>query len=252
MSAGGVSAASPVTWRWPGYCRPRTSPARRWRWRRDRPARGPVLLHFHGGGFYSGNKAREARPLIRHMTSRHGFVCVSANYRLQPHVTLADQVADVRAAIAWVRAHAAEYDAEPDALFVAGSSAGANLAVRAACAEEAGIAGLICRYGYYGGLAPHGDLPPMLVLHGQNDMQIPPTAVRAFVERVRAVSSHPVSYGELPGAHHDFDLFESIRSAAVNQAVEQFAAAVRSRNPATPGRPGTNVRLDGGGSLGAS
>src|SRR5690242_12581197 len=67
--------------------------------RRDRPARVPVLLHLHGGGFYSGNKAREARPLIRHLTSRRGFVCVSADYRLQPHVTLADQVADARAAI---------------------------------------------------------------------------------------------------------------------------------------------------------
>ena len=38
-------------------------------------------------------------------------------------------------------------------------------------------------------------------------------------------SSHPVSYAELPGAHHDFDLYESIRSAAVSTAVEQFTAA---------------------------
>jgi hypothetical protein len=30
------------------------------------------------------------------------------------------------------------------------------------------------------------------------------------------------SYAELPGAHHDFDLFESIRSAEVNVAVESF------------------------------
>ena len=50
--------------------------------------------------------------------------------------------------------------------------------------------------------------------------------MRAFVERVRAVSSRPVSYAELPGAHHDFDLFESIRSAAVSQAVDQFTARV--------------------------
>ena len=28
------------------------------------------------------------------------------------------------------------------------------------------------------------------------------------------------------GAYHDFDLYESIRSAAVNQAVEQFTARV--------------------------
>ena len=194
--------------------------------RRDRPASAPVLLHFHGGGFHSGNKAREARPLIRHLTSRRGFVCVSADYRLQPHVTLADQVADVRDAIAWVRAHAAEYGAEPGTLFVAGSSAGANLAIRAVCEGETGIAGLICRYGYYGNLAPRGDLPPMLVVHGDKDMRIPASDVRAFVERVRAVSSRPVSYAELPGAHHDFDMFESIRSAAVSQAVDQFTARV--------------------------
>ena len=194
--------------------------------RRDRPAGAPVLLHFHGGGFYSGNKAREARPLIRHLTSRRGFVCVSANYRLQPHVTLADQVADVRDAIAWVRAHAGEYGAEPGTLFVAGSSAGANLAIRAVCEGETGIAGLICRYGYYGDLAPRGDMPPMLVVHGEKDMSISVSDVRAFVGRVRAVSSRPVIYAELPGAHHDFDMFESIRSAAVNQAVEQFTARV--------------------------
>jgi acetyl esterase/lipase len=194
--------------------------------RRDRPTSAPILLHFHGGGFHSGNKAREARPLIRHLTSRRGFVCVSANYRLQPHVTLVDQMADVRDAIAWVRAHAAEYGAEPGTLFVAGSSSGAHLAIRAVCEGETGIAGLICRYGYYGNLAPRGDMPPMLVMHGEKDMLVPVSDVRAFVERVRAVSSRPVIYAELPGAHHDFDMFESIRSAAVNEAVEQFTARV--------------------------
>ncbi len=192
--------------------------------RRDRPAAAPVLLHLHGGGFYSGNKAREARPLIRHLTSRRGFVCVSADYRLQPHVSLAGQVADVRDAIAWVRAHAAEYGADPGTLFVTGSSAGAHLAIQAVCEGETGIAGLICRYGYYGGLAPCGDMPPMLIVHGEKDMMIAVPDVRAFVERVRAVSSHPVTYAELPGAYHDFDMFESIRSAAVNEAVEQFTA----------------------------
>ncbi len=68
----------------------------------------------------------------------------------------------------------------------------------------------------------------MLVVHGEKDMRIHPSAVRAFVERVRAVSGHPVLYAELPGAHHDFDLYESIRSAAVSLAVEQFTARVRA------------------------
>jgi acetyl esterase/lipase len=66
----------------------------------------------------------------------------------------------------------------------------------------------------------------MLVVHGEKDMMVPAAAARAFAEQVRAVSSHPVSYAELPGAYHDFDLYESIRSAAVSTAAEQFAARV--------------------------
>ena len=162
---------------------------------------------------------------------------MSADYRLQPQATLAGQVADVRDAIAWVRAHAAQFGADSGTLFLAGSSAGAILAIRAVCDGETGIAGLICRYGYYGGLAPSGDLPPALIVHGEKDL-ISVADVRAFVERLRAASARPVSYTELPGAHHDFDLYESIRSAAVSTAVEQFAARV-SAFPGSPGVPGS-------------
>jgi acetyl esterase/lipase len=195
--------------------------------RRDRPAGAPVLVHLHGGGFHSGDKGREARPLIRHLASRRGFVCVAANYRLQPRATLADQVRDVRAALAWVREHAAEYGGDSARLFVTGSSAGAFLAVRAACDGETGIAGLICRYGYYGELAPGADVdvPPTLVVHGKKDILVPAAHARGFAQRLRA-ASHPVIYAELPGAHHTFDLFESIRSAAVCAAVEEFASSI--------------------------
>ena len=216
---------------WPGVVRVRglaTATGRAARWTCTTAAIGrsaPVLLHFHGGGFYSGNKAREARPLIRtHQPARfrlceRGLPAAAARDPRRPGGRRArrDRL---------VRAHAAEYGAEPGTLFLAGSSARANLAIRAVCEGETGIAGLICRYGYYGNLAPRGDMPPMLVVHGEKDMFIPPSDVRAFVERVRAVSSRPVTYAELPGAHHDFDLFESIRSAAVNKAVEQFTARV--------------------------
>ncbi len=61
--------------------------------------------------------------------------------------------------------------------------------------------------------------------------------------RLRAVSRHPVSYAQLPGAHHDFDMYESIRAAAVSTAVDQFAARVS----ASPGannqhRPSAKTR----------
>ena len=189
--------------------------------RRDRPAGVPVVLHFHGGGFHSGNKRREARPLIGHLVSR-SMVCASANYRLRPHVGYDEQITDALAAIEWVRSHAREYGGDPDQIFLVGSSAGVYLSIDAVNAGTDGIAGIIGRYGYYGDLTPERPWPPVLVIHGENDLLVKPSQAREFVERVRAGSSQPVEYVELPGGHHDFDLYESIRSSATSTAVERF------------------------------
>ena len=189
--------------------------------RRDRPAGVPVVLHFHGGGFHSGNKRREARPLIGHLVSQ-GMVCASANYRLRPHVGYDEQIADCLAAIEWVRSHAREYGGDPDRIFLVGSSSGAYLSIDAVNAGTDGIAGIVGRYGYYGDLMPERPRPPILVIHGENDLLVSPSDAREFVERMRASSSVPAEYVELPGGHHDFDLYESIRSNAISVAVERF------------------------------
>jgi acetyl esterase/lipase len=194
--------------------------------RRDRPTGAPVVLHLHGGGFHSGNKRREARPLIGHLVSR-GMVCASADYRLHPEVDYDEQLADCLAAIRWVRSHAGDYGGDPDRIFLVGSSAGAYLAVDAVNAGTSGIAGIVGRYGYYGNLEPNAPQPPTLVIHGENDLLVPSARAREFVERFRVGSDNPVEYIELPGGHHDFDLFESIRSSAVNAAVERFIMSLR-------------------------
>ena len=145
---------------------------------------------------------------------------------MRPQVGYDEQIADGLAAIEWVRSHAREYGGDPDRIFLVGSSAGAYLSVDAVNAGANGIAGIVGRYGYYGGLAPERPQPPILVIHGQNDLLVAPSDARAFVERMRVGSQHPVEYVELPGGHHVFDLFESIRSNAVSIAVERF---IRSR-----------------------
>ena len=195
--------------------------------RRDRPADMPVVLHFHGGGFHSGNKRREARPLIGHLVSR-GMICASANYRLRPHVGYDDQIADALAAIEWVRSHARDFGGDPERIFLVGGSAGAYLSVDAVNSGANGIAGIVGRYGYYGALRPERQQPPILVIHGRNDLLVDPTDAREFVERMRLGSSHSVEYVELPGAHHVFDLYESIRSNAVSIAVERFILSLAS------------------------
>ncbi|MCU1590099.1 MAG: carboxylesterase family protein [Frankiales bacterium] len=73
------------------------------------------------------------------------------------------------------------------------------------------------------------DAPPFLVIHGRNDTLVPVAEARLFVERLRAVSTSPVVYVELPGTQHAFDVFPSIRSAHVVRAVGRFVELLRLR-----------------------
>jgi len=88
--------------------------------------RFPVLIWIHGGGWRSGDKKG-----VQHKPAgftQEGFLFVSLNYRLQPGVTMEEQVEDVARAIRWVRDHAADYGGDPDRLFVLGHSSGAHMA----------------------------------------------------------------------------------------------------------------------------
>lgn len=68
----------------------------------------------------------------------------------------------------------------------------------------------------------HPDAPPFLVIHGSNDRVIPVEQARSFVERLRSVSRSVVSYMELPGAGHGFDLTDGARTGAMATAVGLF------------------------------
>src|SRR5439155_870464 len=58
---------------------------------------------------------------------------------------------------------------------------------------------------------------------------VPVPMAREFVARLREASRQPVVYVELPGTQHAFDVFLSIRSAAVVRAVERFADLTHAR-----------------------
>jgi acetyl esterase/lipase len=130
-----------------------------------------------------------------------------------------------------VRSHAPEYGGDPDQIFLVGSLAGAYMSIGAVNAGTDGIAGIVGRYGYYGDLMPERPPPPILVIHGENDLLVSPSNAREFVERMRVASNHPAEYVELPGGHHDFDLYESIRSNAISVAVERFITRSSENEP---------------------
>jgi acetyl esterase/lipase len=175
----------------------------------------PVLVHFHP---LFGSKRIGTRHLF-HRLAAAGWVCVAANY---------GGADDAQEVLAWVRAHAPDYGADPAAVFLAGSSLGGRVATLAACAPGARVAGLITLYGYYGG-PPYStpDAPPCFVVHGDRDSLVVVDDARRFVEHLRATSSNPVVYAELPGAQHGFDLFRSRRFDSVVDAIEAFACRLR-------------------------
>ena len=78
------------------------------------------------------------------------------------------------------------------------------------------------------------DAPPFFVIHGTSDSLIPVAEARIFVDELRQVSDSPVVYAELKGAQHAFDVFPSIRSISVTQAVGRFLEWSRSATTDVP------------------
>jgi acetyl esterase/lipase len=66
------------------------------------------------------------------------------------------------------------------------------------------------------------DAPPTLIVHGDSDTLAPVTEAREFMRMLREVSHNPVVYVELKGAHHAFEIIQSIRSLETVAAVDEF------------------------------
>lgn len=218
---------------------------------RSRPEGGPVLIHFHGGHYDQGRKNTQSLPLLYRLASQ-GWVCISANYRLRPSFSHPAHLIDAKKVIAWAREHAQEYGADPAAaLFVSGSSAGGHMAALAALTPnelryqpgfedaDTSVTAAIALNGYLGvyfdgdpATSPvnlvRADAPPFLIAHGDLDELVDTENPKALVTALRSVSTSPVVYVEMPGAHHAFDLFHSFRFEALIDGIEDFAAWVRA------------------------
>jgi acetyl esterase/lipase len=235
--------------------------------RRGGGSGGPVLIHLHGGGFTlaPGRKSFYARRMLFRL-ARQGWVCISANYRLQPKAVFPDELVDVKKVIAWARAHAREHGGDPERIVLAGSSFGARLATLAGFTTndaafqpgfeqaDTSVAAVVGLYGYYGETGSRRSspsspfdyvergCPPLLVVHGDQDTLTSAKRARALAERARDASANPVVYIELPGAQHSFDLLASIRFEAVIAGIEVFAARAVAGAPGSETRTATEVR----------
>ena len=90
----------------------------------------PSILFVHGGAWVLGTKRQS--PFLMFDLAAAGYVVFSVDYRLAPRFPLPAAIHDCKAAVVWVREHAAQYGGTPEAVAM-GNSAGGHLAAMLAC-----------------------------------------------------------------------------------------------------------------------
>lgn len=90
----------------------------------------PTVVFLHGGGWVLCGLETHDRT-VRTLCRVSGAVIVSVDYRLAPEARFPAPVEDAHAAVSWCAAHIAELGGDPEALVVAGDSAGGGLAAAA-------------------------------------------------------------------------------------------------------------------------
>ena len=122
----------------------------------DGPGPFPAAILIHGGGFDQGSRKANVRPLFEPLADA-GIAWFSIDYRLAPEFRFPQAIADVDAAIEWVKANAAKYRVDPSKIVLIGESAGGFLVNYAGTHEtqRTRVAAVVDFYGPadYGALA---------------------------------------------------------------------------------------------------
>lgn len=219
-------------------------------------ASGPVpgLLLLHGGGWRRGNRAIMRGYGLR--VGREGFVCVASEYRLIDESPWPAAIHDVKAALRWMRANAAQLGIDPERIAVQGNSAGAHLALLAAGTPsrpelegDGGNPGVSTQVGavvgiypptvfHFDGTRPSGAVPAGALLGDRGTAELawqaspqahvsaafPPTfLIHGSADRVVPPSSSQRMFELLNAAHVpvDFHMFAGLPHGFANQPEHQ-------------------------------
>ncbi|MBS1788827.1 MAG: alpha/beta fold hydrolase [Acidobacteria bacterium] len=96
----------------------------------------PAAIFVHGGGWSGGDKMGGNDPLFVPLANR-GIAWFTINYRLAPKHNYPAPIEDVHAAVRWVKAHAAEYNIDPNRIALVGESAGGQIVAQAVALAKA-------------------------------------------------------------------------------------------------------------------
>jgi len=123
----------------------------------------PAVLLVHGGGWTGKDGRWQMNPIAKKLAKR-GYVVFNVTYRLAPRWIYPAPLDDLKQALRWMRANAADAGIDPNRIAVYGYSAGGYLAALTAMDEASGIRAIVA-----GGtpsdltLYPGGDLVPQFL-----------------------------------------------------------------------------------------
>ena len=242
------------------------------------PGQGPfpAVILVHGGGWVRGDRRRDIQPLIEPLNEA-GIAWFSISYRLAKEergisslLFMNKAVSDVQTAVAYVTAHAAEFNVDPDRIALIGESAGAQLASMAALKHGPGrtcgawwhfTARVTCRVccnnpnqvpesvkeavhntrwadmviGALGRISPinlvRKDMPPFLLIHGTADPLVPISQSEEMCEKITQVGASCEIFG-VPGGGHGMRGWESKHLTAYKQRMIEWLNEVLVPRPA--------------------
>jgi acetyl esterase/lipase len=228
-----------------------------------RPLHGdhhPIVVFFYGGGWNSGDKG-DFR-FVGAALAEAGYIAIVPNYRRYPEAMFPAFMQDAAQAVAWTRAHAQEWGADPEDIFVVGHSAGAHIAVLLALDEHylrdvggttrwlrgaVGLSGpydvLPFREAYLDKLfGPpenfprsqpinyvRADAPPLLLMHGLQDKRVRVDNTRSLAKAMHAVGGQVTTFYFEGAGHTDLlAAFSRIKRHRL-PVLQNIEAFVRSR-----------------------
>lgn len=191
------------------------------------PGKRPGVLLFFGGGFHIGSPKIFRETAV--MLARQGYVAMCADYRINVYhgTTAEDSMKDGAAAWKYVKENSGKWDVDTEKIVLSGGSAGGLIA--GMCEPLTGIspAGLVLFYPGFldehmgpenlaeivgteaGGLPVTNPntirpgMPPMLIIHGEEDAVVPIETIRQYVNRAEDNGVN-VTLSIYPGTGHGF------------------------------------------------
>jgi acetyl esterase/lipase len=231
--------------------------------------RRPALLFFFGGGWTTGTP-RNSIDWAR-FAAKNGMVGIAPDYRTKGRhdTSPLSSVADSRAALAWVQAHAAELGIDPAHIVVGGNSAGGHVALWTALTRNppgssvqespalkpaalilfSTVSDTSPQTGYTPqrfsehatALSPvhqlEENMPPVLAFHGDADTLVPLAQAVALREKLVA-EGNTCELIIVPGGSHNFDRDLPEWQEKSRDLVVQFLARRGLVRPAAGGPDG--------------